>query len=141
MAGVRQQRTVRLDKRLDASGRLVEAGGHRGHFIAARHFDPMGQVAGAEMLDPFLQGFEPPSEPAYRRPRTGGHGHEQQHQHHDEAHAASERPPPPWPEVRRAAGAVPGVAGAAPGAGGAAATAGAAGGVRLAVVVPGGGAP
>jgi len=107
MAGVRQQRTVRLDKRLDAPGRLVEAGGHRGHFIAARHFDPMGQVAGAEMLDPFLQGFEPPSEPAYRRPRTGGHGHEQQHQHHDEAHAASERPPPPWPEVRRAAGAVP----------------------------------
>jgi hypothetical protein len=92
VAGVGQQRLVRLHQRLDAVGGAVEAGGDGGDLVAAAIVDALLQVAGAELLDAALQAFEPAREAAHHRPRAGGDGDEQQHQHDGQADAAADEP-------------------------------------------------
>ena len=87
VAGVGQQRLVRLHQRFDARRRHVEARRHGRHLVAPGHLDPVMKLAGTKLLDTLLQRLEPAREAAHHRVGPGRHTDEQQHQHHDQAHA------------------------------------------------------
>ncbi len=97
VAGVGQQRLVRAHQRLDALRGLVEAGGHRGHLVAAGRVHALVERAGAEALDAVLQrsagasGAAPPDRRPPPRPRT----------------AAAAPPPARRPAARPAAAGTP----------------------------------
>ena len=76
---------LRLDEGLDALGRTVEAAGERGDLVLALDLDPGGEIARAQRLDPHLQPFKPPREPAGQRPGADGDGEREQGEGREEA--------------------------------------------------------
>jgi hypothetical protein len=80
VAGVGEQRPVRLHQGLDPLRRDVEARGDGGDLVVAADLDPMAELAGAELLHALLERLEPAGQPPHHRIGAGGDGDEQHHQ-------------------------------------------------------------
>ena len=99
MAGIGQQAAVRLHEIFDALGRVVETGGHGGHFVTALDGHAVVQLALTETLHTVLEGFEAPREAAHQRQGRHGHRDEERRHGHQQVErrvgTVEERPPRP----------------------------------------------
>ena len=74
VAGVGEQRPMRLDERLDARRGDVEARRDRGDLVGARDVDAVAERAGAELLDALLERLEAPRQSPHDRIGARGDG-------------------------------------------------------------------